>query len=56
MLLKCNFDPEFEATYTESIGLSKFILHTISFQFCSLFARFAVLGTDTVRSYQAFPL
>lgn len=38
MLLKCNFGPQSEATYAESVGLSKFILHTISFQFCSLFA------------------
>lgn len=38
MLLKCNFGPESEATYAKSVGLSKLILHTISFQFCSLFA------------------
>lgn len=38
MLLKCNFGPESEATCAESVSLSKLILHTISFQFCSLFA------------------
>lgn len=32
MLLKFDFGPESEATFTESVGLSKFILHTISFQ------------------------
>lgn len=42
MLLMCSFGPESEATDsdsdTESVGLSKWILHTISFQVCCLFA------------------
>lgn len=38
MLFKCNFGPESKATYAESVGLSKLVLHTIAFQFCSLFA------------------
>lgn len=38
MLLMCNLGPEPEATCAESVGLSKLILHTISFQFCCLFA------------------
>lgn len=38
ILLKCSFGPESKATYAESIGFSKLILHTIAFQFCSLFA------------------
>lgn len=38
MLLMFNFGLESEATYTESVGLSKLILHTMSFQFCCLFA------------------
>lgn len=37
MQLVCIFGLEAEATYTESVGLSKLILHTMSFQFC-LFA------------------
>lgn len=54
MLLKCNFGPESEATHAESVGLSKLILHTVSLQFCSLFASVLQLGTD--RSYWSFPL
>lgn len=56
MLLKCNFGPESETTYAESVGLSKLILHKIPFLFRSLFATIVVLGTDSLRSYQLFPL
>lgn len=56
MLLKCNFGPESETTYEESVGLSKLILHKIPFLFRSLFATIVVLGTDSLRSYQLFPL
>lgn len=38
MLFKCNFGPESETTYAESVDLSKLILHKIPFQFSSLFA------------------
>ena len=38
MLLKCNFGPESETTYAESVGLSKLILYKVPFQFSSLFS------------------
>lgn len=56
MLLKCNFGPESETTYAESVGLSESVLHNIPFLFCSLFATILELGTDSLRSYQLFPL
>lgn len=31
--VKCNLGPESETIYAESVGLSKLILHKISFQF-----------------------
>lgn len=57
MLLKCNFGPESETTYAESVGLSKLILHKMPFQFFKVICYyFAMLGTDTVQSYQSFLL
>lgn len=37
-LLKCNFGPESETTYAESVAVTKSIfLHKIPFQFCTVY-------------------
>lgn len=58
MLLKCNFGPESETTYAQSVAVTKLIFaqNTVSVLYSFISCNFAASGTslpDTVRSYQS---
>lgn len=58
MLLKCNFGPESETTYAQSVAVTKLIFaqNTVSVLYSFISYNFAASGTslpDTVRSYQS---